>query len=180
MTFTETPLKGAFLVGLAKIQDHRGFFARGWCHDEFAQHGLTPNMLQLNVGFSHTKGTLRGMHYQRAPHQEAKFIRCTRGAIYDVIVDLRPDSATRGQWFGAELTADNGLMIYAPEGFGHGYQTLADDTETYYLTSAAYAPSAADGVRYNDPAFGIAWPLAVTLLSDVDANWPNYMADERR
>ena len=128
--------------------------------DELAKHGLTPNMAQLNVGFSHKQGTIRGLHYQVPPHAEAKFVRCTRGAIFDVIVDLRRDSPTRGQWFGAELTADNALMLYAPEGFAHGYQTLADDTEAYYLTSACYAPAAARGVRYNEPAFGIAWPLA--------------------
>src|SRR5258706_4585800 len=126
MDFTPTNLPGAFLVSLRRIEAHRGFFARGWCRDEFAAHGLTANMVQLNVGFSHKKGTVRGLHYQTAPHEEAKFVRCTRGAIFDVIVDLRPGSPTRGQWLGAELTPGNALMLYAPEGFAHGYQTLAD------------------------------------------------------
>ena len=177
MEFTETTLRGSFLVGFNKIVDHRGFFARGWCRDEFASHGLNPNMAQLNIGFSHKKGTLRGLHYQDPPHQEAKFVRCTRGALFDVIVDLRPGSPTRGQWFGAELTDGNARMIYAPEGFAHGYQTLTDDTEMYYLTSAPYAAAAAHGVRYNEPAFGIAWPLPVAVISDVDASWPDYVAD---
>ena len=174
MEFTETKLNGAFLVRLKKIEDHRGFFARGWCRDEFTRHGLNPNMLQLNTGFSHRSGTLRGMHYQEKPHQEAKFVRCTRGAIYDVIIDLRLDSPTCRQWFGAELTADNGTMLYAPEGFAHGYQTLADDADMYYMTSALYASSAARGVRYDDPAFGIQWPLAVSVISDADRNWPDF------
>jgi dTDP-4-dehydrorhamnose 3,5-epimerase len=134
-------------------------------------------MVQLNVGFSHRKGTLRGLHYQVPPHQEAKLIRCTRGAVFDVIVDLRPDSPTRGQWIGAELSEENSLMLYAPEGFAHGYQTLVDNTETYYLTSASYAASAARGVRYNDPAFGISWPLPVSVVSDADRRWPDHVPD---
>ena len=177
MEFSETKLPGAFLISMRKIQDHRGFFARGWCQEEFSTHGLTPNMVQLNVGFSHKKGTVRGLHYQLPPHAEAKFVRCTRGAIFDVIVDVRPDSPTRGQWLGAELTADNGLMLYAPEGFAHGYQTLAEDTEAYYLTSAFYAASAARGVRYDDPAFGVSWPLPVSVVSDADTAWPDYSID---
>jgi dTDP-4-dehydrorhamnose 3,5-epimerase len=174
MHFTETPLKGAFLIGLHRIEDHRGFFARGWCRDELAAHGLNPNMVQLNVGFSYKKGTLRGLHYQDPPYQEAKLVRCTRGAIFDVIVDLRPDSPTRGQWFGTELTADNTLMLYAAEGFAHGYQTLTDDAEMYYLTSVSYVPSAARGVRYDEAAFAISWPLPVASISDADARWPDY------
>jgi dTDP-4-dehydrorhamnose 3,5-epimerase len=162
---------------MRKIEDHRGFFARGWCQQEFSDQGLTSTMVQLNVGFSHKKGTIRGLHYQLPPHAEAKFVRCTRGAIFDVIVDLRPDSPTRGQWFGAELTAANTLMLYAPEGFAHGYQTLADDSEMYYLTSAFYAASSARGVRYNEPVFGISWPLAVSVVSDADASWPDYSMD---
>jgi dTDP-4-dehydrorhamnose 3,5-epimerase len=176
MNFTETRLAGAFLISLSKIEDHRGFFARGWCEDEFAKHGLTSNMVQLNVIFSHKKGTLRGLHYQIPPHQEAKLARCTRGALFDVIVDLRPDSPTRGQWFGAELTPENALMLLAPEGFAHGFQTLADDTEMYYLTSGFYAAAAARGVRYNEPAFGISWPLPVTAISDPDLKWPDFTA----
>ena len=176
MEFTETKLQGAFLITMKKIEDDRGFFARGWCRDEFTKHGLNPNMVQLNVGFSYKKGTLRGLHYQDPPHQEAKFVRCTRGAIFDVIVDLRPGSPTRGQWLGAELTPENALMLYAPEGFAHGYQTLADDTEMYYLTSGFYVASAARGVRYNEPAFGISWPLPIAVISEADQNWPDWAA----
>ena len=176
MEFTETRLKNAYLVRLKRIEDQRGYFARGFCRDEFQAHGLNPNLAQLNVAFSHAKGTVRGMHYQEAPHAEAKCIRCTRGAIFDVIVDLRPESATRGQWFGVELTADNGLMLYAPEGFAHGYQTLADDTEMYYLTSAPYAPSAARGVRFDDPALRIDWPMPATVVSEPDRGWPDFRA----
>lgn len=174
MEFIETPLKGAFLVRLKKIEDHRGYFARAWCQEELAQHGLNPNMVQLNTGFSHRRGTLRGMHYQVSPHEEAKFVRCTRGAIHDVIVDLRSGSPTQGQWFGAELTPDNGTMLYAPEGFAHGYQTLIDDTEMYYMTTAPYAPAGAKGVRYDDPAFRIAWPLPVSVISEADQKWPTF------
>jgi dTDP-4-dehydrorhamnose 3,5-epimerase len=177
--FTETKLKGAFLISLKKIQDDRGFFARGWCREEFTRHGLNADMVQLNVGFSRSKGTLRGLHYQNPPQQEGKFVRCTRGAIFDVIVDLRPDSPTHRQWFGAELTADNGLMLYSPEGFAQGYQTLEADSEMYYLTSGYYLPTAARGVRYNDPAFQISWPLPVAAISDADKNWPDYLPGTR-
>jgi dTDP-4-dehydrorhamnose 3,5-epimerase len=172
MEFAETSLKGAYLVRLKKMEDDRGYFARAWCCDEFSRQGLNPGMLQLNVGFSHSRGTLRGMHYQLAPHAEAKFIRCTRGAIYDVIIDLRDGSPTIGQWYGIELTPENGLMLYAPEGFAHGYQTLVDDTEMYYMTTRPYAPAAARGVRYDDPTFGIRWPLPVSLISASDRAWP--------
>ena len=174
MKFTETKLKGAFLVTLAKIEDHRGYFARGWCSEDFTRHGLVSTMTQLNVGFSHKKGTVRGLHYQIAPHAEAKFVRCTRGAIYDVIVDLRPTSPTRGQWHAEELSSDNQRMLYAPEGFAHGYQTLVDNSETYYLTSAPYVAASARGVRFDDPAFGIAWPIPVEVISDVDRGWPDF------
>jgi dTDP-4-dehydrorhamnose 3,5-epimerase len=174
MEFKETRLSGAFLVKQKKIVDERGFFARAWCQEEFKQQGLNPQMLQLNTGFSHQAGTLRGMHYQEAPHAEAKFMRCTRGAVYDVIIDLRRDSPTHGEWVGVELTADEGAMLYVPEGFAHGYQTLADNTEIYYMTTALYAPQAAKGVRYDDPAFGIVWPLAVTVISAQDQHWPDY------
>jgi dTDP-4-dehydrorhamnose 3,5-epimerase len=174
MEFTETTLKGAYVVRLRKIEDDRGYFARAWCYQEFEQHQLNPHMVQMNVGFSHQRGTVRGMHYQLAPHAEAKFIRCTRGAIYDVIIDLREGSPTFGQWYGRELTPDNGLMVYAPEGFAHGYQTLQDDSEMYYFTSAAYAPAAARGVRYDDPIVAIKWPLPVSLISNADRNWPGF------
>jgi dTDP-4-dehydrorhamnose 3,5-epimerase len=174
MEFIETSLKGACVVRLKKIEDERGYFARAWCREEFLQHGLNPEMVQLNVGFSHRRGTLRGLHYQLAPHAEAKFIRCTRGAIYDVIIDLRKESPTLGQWHGIELKPDNGLMVYAPEGFAHGCQSLEDNTEMYYMTSAPFAPSAALGVRYNDPAFAITWPLPVSLISAADRSWPDF------
>ena len=131
-------------------------------------------MVQLNTSFSRTRGTLRGLHYQLPPHAEAKFVRCTRGAIFDVIVDLRRDSPTHTQWIGAELTADNGLMLYVPEGCAHGYLTLADDTEAYYLTSSLYSPDGARGAHYKDPAFGIAWPEPVALISKADDSWPAY------
>lgn len=176
MEFQETKLAGVYLISQKKIVDQRGFFARAWCRDEFRQHGLNPDMLQLNTGFSHKAGTLRGMHFQIAPHAEVKFVRCTRGAIYDVMVDLRPDSPTLGQWVAAELTADNGQMLYAPEGFAHGYQTLTDDAEMYYMTTAAYAAQAAKGYRYDDPAFGITWPLPVSVISEADQKWPAYNA----
>jgi dTDP-4-dehydrorhamnose 3,5-epimerase len=179
MEFKETKLKGAFLVGQKKIVDQRGYFARAWCRDEFKQHGLNPDMLQLNTGFSHKAGTLRGMHYQEPPHAEAKFVRCTRGAVYDVIVDLRTESPTRGEWVGVELTADEGNMLYAPAGCAHGYQTLADDSEIYYMTTALYAAHAAKGVRYDDPAFAIQWPRAVSVISDPDRNWPDYTWEPR-
>jgi dTDP-4-dehydrorhamnose 3,5-epimerase len=176
MEFTATNLKGAYEVRFKKFEDERGYFSRAWCSEEFRQHGLVPQMLQLNTGFSRLQGTLRGLHYQLAPHAEAKFVRCTRGAIFDVIIDIRPGSATAGQWHGRELTADNNLMLYAPQGFAHGYQSLADDTEMYYLTSAIYAPAAARGLRYDDPTFGIKWPLPVSAISDADQKWPHYAA----
>jgi dTDP-4-dehydrorhamnose 3,5-epimerase len=173
--FIETPLEGAYLVRLQKREDQRGFFARGWCQREFSDAGLNGNMVQLNVGLSLTGGTLRGMHYQAAPDAEVKLVRCVRGSLFDVIIDLRTDSPTRGKWFGAELSAGNGLMLYAPEGFAHGYQTLVDDTEMYYMTSAFYVPTAARGVRHDDPAFGIAWPRPVSVISDADRQWPDYV-----
>src|ERR1700730_1642524 len=176
MEYIEARLKGAFLIHPRKIEDQRGYFARAWCCDEFASHGLVSAMSQLNIGFSHKKGALRGLHYQEAPHAEAKLVRCTRGAVFDVIVDLRPQSPTKGQWVAAELTADSADMIYAPEGFAHGYQTLTGDAEIYYLTSAPYAASAARGVRYNDLAFGIDWPLPVELTSEADQKWPDFCA----
>jgi dTDP-4-dehydrorhamnose 3,5-epimerase len=174
MDFAKTEIGGAFLISLRRIEDHRGYFARGWCRDEFSQHGLNSKMVQLNIGFSAKKGTLRGLHYQNAPHEEAKLVRCTRGAIYDVIVDLRPESPTCGQWIAGELSAENSLMLYVPEGCAHGYQTLVDDTEMYYLTSRPYAASAARGVRYNDPVLAISWPLSVASISEADRSWPDY------
>lgn len=180
MEFEETKLAGAHLVRQKKLTDARGFFARVWCTEEFRQHGLNPTVVQINTGMSHKAGTLRGMHFQEPPHAEAKLVRCTRGAIFDVIVDLRPGSPTRGQWVGYELTAENGAMLYAPEGFAHGYQTLRDDTEMEYTASAMYSGPSARGVRFDDPAFGIAWPLPVSVISDPDRGWPDWQPDARK
>ena len=172
MEFIETGLNGAYLVQLKKIEDERGYFARAWCRDEFLKHGLNSQILQLNVGFNKLRGTVRGMHFQLPPHSEAKFVRCTRGAIFDVMIDLREDSPTFGRWFGQELTPANGLLLYLPEGFAHGYQALCDDTEMYYQTSEIYQPSAARGVRFDDPAFAIKWPMPISLVSAADRGWP--------
>jgi dTDP-4-dehydrorhamnose 3,5-epimerase len=174
MIFTETKLRGAFIIDLDRKEDSRGFFARSWCRKEFETHGLNVDIHQMNVGFSIRKGTLRGLHYQIEPYQEVKVIHCTKGAIHDVIVDLRPGSPTHRHWISVELTSDNHRMLYIPEGFGHGYQTLLDNSEIYYLTSQLYVPECARGCRYDDVAFGIAWPLAVTSISDADRSWPDY------
>ena len=174
MIFTETPLAGAYIIDLEPRTDHRGFFARIWCQDEMAQHGLKGEIVQSNLGFSLKKGTLRGLHFQTAPYAEVKTVRCTRGAVYDVIVDLRPDSKTYKQWFGIELTPDNHKAIYVPEGFAQGWLALTDNSEIYYHTTQRYAPSAASGIRYDDPAFGIEWPIPITVISDQDRSWPDY------
>lgn len=173
--FHKTALPGTYVLDLEKLEDQRGFFARVWCAKEFAAHGLSTDLAQANIGFSRTSGTLRGMHYQGAPYGETKLVRCTMGAIYDVVVDLRPASPTYKHWIGVELTADNRQMLYIPEGCAHGYQTLVDNSEIFYQASQFYAPAFAQGVRYNDPAFGIQWPLAVQVISDTDANWPTYL-----
>jgi dTDP-4-dehydrorhamnose 3,5-epimerase len=174
LIFQQTDLQGAYLIQLDKIKDQRGFFARAWCEKEFADHGLTAVVHQANVSFNVRAGTLRGMHYQVDPYGEAKTIRCTRGAIYDVIIDLRKDSKTYQQWFGAELTADNYAMLYVPENFGHGFLTLADNTEVTYQVSEFYTPGAERGIRWNDPAFDIRWPEAMRVISEKDASWPDY------
>ena len=174
MLFAETKLKGAFLLELEKREDSRGFFARTFCQREFTAHGMNPNVVQCNIAYNKKKGTLRGMHFQNAPFQEAKFIRCTKGAIYDVILDLRPGSPTFKQWTSAELNEDNHKMLYVPEGFAHGYQTLTEVSEIIYQVSQFYAPESAAGVRHNDPAFAIKWPLEVSMISDLDKNWPDF------
>lgn len=174
MLFDECKLKGAFVIDPEKREDQRGFFARAWCRKEFEAHGLNSDCVQVNVGYNRTGGTLRGMHFQIAPHAEAKLVRCTRGAVYDVIIDLRPDSPTYREWVGVELTADNHRMLYVPEGFAHGYQTLTADTEISYQTSQFYHAEAARGVRHNDPAFGILWPRKVELISEADRSWPDF------
>lgn len=172
MLFTETSLPGAYVIDLEKRGDERGHFARAWCRREFETLALASEIEQINVAYSPRRGTLRGMHFQRPPHEEAKLVRCTRGAIFDVIVDLRPDSPTQLHWFAAELTADNGRMLYVPRGFAHGYQTLEDGTEITYQTTHAFVPHAASGVRFDDPALGIRWPLHVSSISAADRAWP--------
>ena len=165
------------MVDLEPFEDERGFFARAWSPDEFEARGLNPALAQVNVGFNARRGTLRGLHFQHAPHQEAKLIRCTRGAIYDVAVDLRPGSPTLHRWVSVELTMDNHRMLYIPEGCAHGYVTLTDDAEIAYQTSKAYAPDAAAGARYDDPAFGIEWPIAVEVISEQDRTWAYQVKD---
>jgi dTDP-4-dehydrorhamnose 3,5-epimerase len=174
--FTETDLKDAFVVDLERREDERGFFARTWCANEFAGAGLSTRLVQCNVSFNRYRGTLRGMHYQVAPHAEVKLVRCTRGAIYDVIIDLRPESPTYKRWEGFELSAGNGRALYVPEGFAHGYQTLTDEVETFYQVSEFYAPGAERGVRWNDPAFGVEWPLPDDpIMSEKDKVWPDFV-----
>lgn len=172
MQFRQTELGGAYLISLDPIVDERGFFARAWCRDEFSKHGLPTELVQSNVGFSQRRGTLRGMHYQIAPHAECKLVRCTQGSVYDVIVDLRPDSPTYGRWVGAKLSAENRTQMFLPAGFAHGYQTLVDNSELVYHTTQAYHGAAARGARFDDPAFGIQWPLEPTVISEQDRNWP--------
>jgi dTDP-4-dehydrorhamnose 3,5-epimerase len=174
MKFTETPFEGLWLIDIEPFEDARGFFAVTWTPDAFTSRGLDPTLVQCNLAFNHRRGTIRGMHFQRAPFEEVKIVRCTRGAIFDVVIDLRPDSPTHGEWFAAELSEDNRRMLYVPPGFAHGYQTLTDNVEVYYHVSAAYSPSHASGVRWNDPRFRIQWPLEVTEVSARDAEWPDF------
>ena len=171
------PLQGAYIIDLQKHEDNRGFFARAWCENEFKDHGIQATWVQANLAYSEHVGTLRGMHYQAAPYGEAKLMRCIRGAMYDVILDLRPESPTFTHWLGVELGADNQRALYVPEGFAHGYLTLKDHTEAFYPVSQFYTPGAEGGVRWNDPAFGIDWPISEHLiLSDKDRNWPDFAA----
>lgn len=172
MIYKETPLQGAFVIELERLSDERGFFARSFCMKEFEAHGLKPLTAQCNLSFNYRAGTLRGMHFQRAPATETKLVRCTRGSVYDVIVDTRPESPTYLQHFGLELSEDNRTALYVPELFAHGYQTLTDDAEVSYQVSEFYTPGAEGGLRYNDPALSIEWPLAVSVVSDKDATWP--------
>lgn len=173
MRFLPTLLKDAILIELDKRVDARGFFARTFCEQEFAAAGLQNRFVQANSSGNPRAGTLRGLHYQIAPYAEIKVIRCTRGAIFDAIIDLRLGSPTYGQWQGFELDAARGTMLYVPEGFAHGYQTLLNDTEVAYQVSREYTPGAEAGIRYDDPGFGITWPLLPTSLSEKDASWPN-------
>ena len=168
MIFTETKLKGAFLIDLERREDSRGFFARAFCQKEFADHGLKPIIAQANLAFNHVTGTLRGMHFQFPPAAETKLVRCTRGAILDIIVDLRPESPTYLQHVEVELNEDNHRALYVPERFAHGYQTLRDKTETSYQVGEFYTPGVESGLMYNDPRLGLKWPLPVVVISDKD------------
>ncbi len=175
MIFTPAALPGAYIIDLEPITDERGFFARSWCGDEFAAHGLDPALAQCNISFNHRKGTLRGMHYQTAPHGEAKLVRCTMGAIHDVIIDLRPESPTYTQHVAVELTAENRRALFVPEGFAHGFQTLVDESEAFYQMSRSFVAGAASGVRWDDPAFSIAWPEDKRTISERDRQWPDFV-----
>lgn len=175
MIFIETKLTGAYLVKPQRFADARGFFARVWCEREFSERGLVANMVQANIAYSEHAMTLRGLHYQEAPHAEAKLLRCLSGAVYDVVIDLRTDSPTYKHWLGTELTARDQAMIYVPEGFAHGYLTLQDNTEVFYQVSEFYAPAAEKGIRWDDPAFAIEWPAQGELIiSDKDRGWRDF------
>lgn len=179
MIFAPTALVGAFVIELERREDERGFFARSYCQREFEAHGLDPAVVQCNVSFNRRRGTLRGMHWQEEPHGEAKLVRVTRGALWDAIVDLRPDSPSHCRWVGVELTAENHRALYIPRGFAHGFQTLTDDVEVFYQMSAFYVPEAQRGVRWDDPAFGIEWPILPPFLSVRDATYPDFTLGNR-
>jgi len=174
MKFIPIPLPGAFLIEIEPVADERGFFARTWCAEEFRSHGLSPQLAQCSISFNKRKGTLRGMHYQDEPHAETKLICCCSGAIYDVIIDLRPASSNYCKSFHVELTSSNGKMLYVPQGCAHGFQTLADDTQVFYQMSVPYRPESARGIRWNDPLFGIEWPLRDVILSERDRSFQDY------
>jgi len=174
MKFMETSLKGAFVVEPVRHEDERGFFARSWCKEEFTSLGLNAGLLQCSISFNKQKGTLRGMHYQVKPYEEAKLVRCTMGSIYDVIIDLRADSPTFRKWFGVELKADNYKMLYIPQGLAHGFITLEDNSEVFYQISEFYHPECARGLRWNDPAFNIKWPEGSILINARDSGYPDF------
>jgi dTDP-4-dehydrorhamnose 3,5-epimerase len=174
LKFVALPLAGAFVIEIEPVEDERGFFARTFCADEFREHGLEPCIEQCNISYNRKKGTLRGMHYQAPPHQEVKIVRCIRGAILDVIVDLRRDSTTYRRWIAVELTAGNRRALYVPKEFAHGFQTLTDDCEIYYEMSQRFVAESSRGVRWNDSAFGVEWPIANPILSARDAAYPDY------
>ena len=174
MIFNETKLKGAYIVEIDPVEDERGFFARSFCAKEFEKHGLNPHIAQCNISYNEKKGTLRGMHYQVAPNEESKLVRCTMGAIHDVIIDLRQDSPTFKQWIAVELTKENRRMLYVPEGFAHGFQTLEDHTEVLYQMSEFHHPECTEGVRWDDPTFGMKWPMVPTLMTDKDRTYLNF------
>ena len=172
LRFLPTPISGAVVIDSILRDDDRGHFLRAWCIEEFSEAGINFVPVQANIGFSRLKGTTRGLHFQVSPTPEAKLVRCTRGSVFDVVLDLRENSPTRNQWYGVEISADNYRMLYIPEGCAHGYQTLEDDTDLYYMTSHNFTPSAAKGVRFDDPAFGIEWPQTPKAMSEQDRNWP--------
>lgn len=176
MKFSPTALAGACIIDIEPVPDERGFFARSWCREEFARHGLNPDLAQCSISFNKKRGTLRGMHYQAKPHEETKVVRCTRGSIYDVILDLRPESPTFRKWIAVELSADNRRMLYIPAGLAHGFQSLTDDAEVFYQISTPYHPELARGVRWDDPAFGIEWPVMERIISDKDRQYPDFAA----
>lgn len=180
MHFTELPLPGVFIVAPERHIDRRGYFARTFCHDEFVSQGLAGQFVQCNTSYNSRRGTLRGLHLQGPPHEEIKLVRCTRGAILDVVLDLRPGTPTYGLWHTVELSAENGLALYIPYGFAHGFQTLSDDTEVFYQMSERYHPESACSVRWDDPAFAIEWPIRPPILSDRDATYPNYRRADRK
>lgn len=174
MKFTQTTISDVWMIDLDKIQDERGFFARSFSHDEFAKHSLNPNIRQANASFNVQKGTLRGLHFQKAPHREVKIVRCVAGAIYDVALDIRPESPTFTKWVGVELTAKNHRQLYIPEGCAHGFITLEPNTEVHYLVTEDYHPESEGGIRYDDPLFSVQWPLDPVVLSEKDSSWPRY------
>lgn len=174
MIFTDTKLQGAVIIDPELLEDERGFFARTWCQREFAARGLNSRLVQCSISFSKKRGTLRGMHYQAKPFEEARLVKCTAGAIYDVIIDLRPDSPTYMNWISLELTGGDRRMLYIPEGFAHGFQTLQDKTEVFYQMSEFYVPERARGVRWDDPAFSIEWPGAARIISERDRTYPDF------
>ncbi|MGB8887744.1 MAG: dTDP-4-dehydrorhamnose 3,5-epimerase [Candidatus Korobacteraceae bacterium] len=174
MIFQDSKIRGAFEIHVEAKPDERGFFARTWCQEEFEKSGLNPRLVQCSVSFNIRKGTLRGMHYQTPPYAEAKLVRCTQGAIYDVVIDLRADSATFRKWMAVELTAEKRNMIYVPEGCAHGFLTMADKSEAFYQMSEIYNPESARGVRWDDPAFQIAWPAEVEVISERDRTYPDF------
>lgn len=176
MRFIETTIPGAWLIEIDRIEDGRGFLARAWCRREFAEHGLQADFVQCNISFNRLRGTLRGLHYQAPPHEETKLVRCTRGALFDVLVDWRPGSFAYRRWEGFELTADNHRMLYVPEGIAHGFQTLEDDTEVFYQMGEFHHPESAHGLRWDDPALGIRWPLGKPIVSDRDSAYPGIEA----
>jgi dTDP-4-dehydrorhamnose 3,5-epimerase len=172
--FNSTPLEGAYIIEPRKIEDDRGFFARLLCEEEFSEHDLQLTLPQTNFARTYRRGTLRGLHFQNPPHAEVKIVRCTKGAVYDVIVDLRPEAPTFKKWLGLELTQDNFRALYVPERFAHGYLTLVDDSEIYYHTSCSYYRESCSGVRYDDPEFGIEWPTTIDVISTQDRQWPDF------